>query len=300
METIKAEDAKKAPPEPVDFTIPRRIELQYQAAIRKLLVPELPKKSEEMSFDEWLQALARMSERRDIADAAAFLAGQMIEWVNVVNARTWRVASARSQRSAMLYRLLQDEMRGPVGLAYRNLVRENAEYISSIPAVVARHLTGDIARAQQAGARPETVAKMMRHRFPELTSSRIELIARTETMKASSALTQVRSEALNLPFYIWITSEDGRVRPSHRNLNGVVIPWNDPPSPEALIGQRSSLGHYHSGNCPNCRCTQIVVLTLDDIFGVKATARVYAHGQIANMGRAQFARFSGIQEERAA
>jgi len=289
----------KKPPV-VDFGIPRRIELEYQAAIRKLIVPEIPKKTEDMSFQEWLQTLARISERRDIADAAAHLAGQMVLWVNVVNARTWRAASARSQRSAMLYRLLQREMSEPVGRLYRDLVRENAQYISSVPADVASHLTGEIASAQQAGARPETISRMMRIRFPELTGSRIQLIARTETMKASSALTQVRSEELNLPFYIWITSMDGRVRPSHRNLNGVVIPWNDPPSPEDLIGVRSSLGHYHSGNCPNCRCTQIVVLTLDDVFQFGPVARVYNQGRIVNMGRAQFVRFSGLREERAA
>lgn len=291
---------KKPEPAPVDFSIPRRIELQYQAAIRKLIVPQIPKKPEEQTFQEWLIELTRMSERRDLADGAAYLAGQMVEWVNVVNARTWRAASSRSQRSSLLYKLLGQEMKGKVGSLYRDLVRENAEYITRIPSEVATKLTQDIAVAQQAGIRPESIAKMMRIRFPEMTQSRIQLIARTETMKASSALTQVRSQELNLPYYIWLTSSDSRVRPSHRNMNGVVIPWNDAPSPEALIGVRSTLGHYHSGNCPNCRCTQIVVLTLDDIFGRSTRARVYTGGGITIMGRAQFIRFSGLTEERAA
>jgi len=199
-----------------------------------------------------LAEVARISERRDIADAAAFIAGRMGMWINSVNQRTWREAAARSTRSRMLHQLLQRELQGPVGELFRQLVKDNAQYITRIPREISEHLTEHIAKAQQAGARPETIAKFMRERFPAMTKNRIRLIARTETIKASSALTQARSEELDIPAYEWLTSQDSRVRKSHRKMQGVIVLYNDPPSPEALVGEKSTLGHYHAGNAPNC------------------------------------------------
>lgn len=280
-----------------DFTLPRRIEQMYQGAIRRLIVPEIPKKQPDQTFEQWLAYIAGISERRDIADAAAFIAARMVRWVNVLNARSWREASAQAQRSRMLHGLLMREMKGPVGDRVLELVRENAKYITRIPREVSEHLTHDILRMQQAGSRPETIARLMRQRFPKMTASRIRLIARTESMKASASLTEARSEELKIPGYVWRTSRDSRVRPSHRHMDNVIVLYNDPPSPEALIGERSTLGKYHAGNAPNCRCPQLPLLTLDD---VKWPHRVYRRGHIDYMSRMQFADFSGLRERRAA
>lgn len=282
------------------FRPPSRIEMAYRASIRKLIEGAIPSWAPEMSIDDWLQKLANLSHAADIAEMGAAIAARMVRWVSVDNARTWREASSRSQRSLMLYRLLQNEMSGATGARYREIVAQNAHYIRRIPFDVAETLTGEIARAQQGGARPAAMARMMQVRFPQLVSSKINLIARTETSKASTALTQARSEDLNLPAYIWMTSMDSRVRPSHRNMNGVIVFWNDAPSPEQLIGVKSTLGHYHSGNCPNCRCSQHVILSLDDVFDRGSTARVYWGGSIVRMGRKQFASVSGIESRVAA
>jgi SPP1 gp7 family putative phage head morphogenesis protein len=280
-----------------DFTVTRRIELEYQRLIRRLMLSSIPQRKPDVSFEQWIAELAAVSERRDVADAAAYVAGEMGRWVNVLNARTWREAATRAQRSSMLHRLLQREMAGPVGIALRRIVDENAAYISSIPRKVAQQLTGEIAEAQQAGARPEAIAKMMRHRFPQLTRTRINLIARTETMKASAALTQARAEHLGLPCYEWLTSEDTRVRPSHKNMEGVIVFYDDPPSPEALIGEKSTLGRGHGGTFPNCRCPQSPLLTLDD---VKWPHRVHRNGRIMSMTRIAFRNLSGMKERTAA
>jgi SPP1 gp7 family putative phage head morphogenesis protein len=279
------------------FDIPNRIEEMYRRAIRRILIPEFHRKPEEQSYTDWLREIASISERRDVADAAAYIAGQMVNWVNVKNAQTWREAAMRAQRGQMIYRLLQRELRGVIGDRVRDLVRENATLITRIPNEIAERLTADIAKAQQAGERPEAIEKYMRTMFPRMTKNRIRLIARTESMKASTALTQARSEELELPAYVWMTSHDSRVRDSHRNMDGVIVLWRDPPSPEALIGERSTLGHYHVGDCPNCRCTPIVILTLDD---VQFPARVYSYGRIKYMMMDEFSRLTRIRERRAA
>ena len=126
---------------------------------------------------------------------------------------------------------------------------------------------------------------MLRTRFPQLLSSRVRLISRTETAKASSALTKARAEDLNLDWYVWQTSDDARVRTSHKKMNGVLVPWSSDPDPEALVGEKSTLGAYAVGNCPNCRCTPLVLLSADDVTWPR---RVYWNGAIKQMNKQQF------------
>lgn len=284
----------------IEFTHPTRIEQAYRKAISEVVSTWLPQMPQGLDPEEWIQRLTLLAHNDEISNLSASVAARMVRWVNVENAKTWREASARSQKSRMLYRLLERELKGSVGTRINQLTHENAQLIRSIPTKVAEILTREVAKAQQQGTRPETIAKMIRQQFPRHTESRIKLIARTETAKASTALTRARSEELDLPFFIWRTSADQRVRPSHRTMNGIVVGWSDPPSPEALIGEKSSLGHYAPGNCPNCRCTPLVILTLEDIYGRGSIARVYANGRIATMTRAQFAHMSGIESRLAA
>ena len=275
----------------------QRLQRLYEQGMRAITGRVLLKKQPEQSFQEWLAALTRRSQEPDIQAASQLLAERMVNQVSTKNMRTWRAAAAKSQRSAMLYRLLQQEMAGPTGVRVNAIVRENAKLISSLSIEAATTFVDEITKAQQAGARSTTIDKMARARFPELLRSRIHLISRTETSKASSALTQARSEALNLPCYIWRTSKDARVRDSHSLMDGVVCFWADPPAPETLDGIKSTLGHYNCGDAPNDRCYPEVVLTLDDI---AFPARVATKGRIITMTKPQFKQQFAVQELEAA
>jgi SPP1 gp7 family putative phage head morphogenesis protein len=256
-------------------------------------MPQLP----EESLTDWLARIAARSQEKDVQAASQTLAERMVAWVNVGNQKTWRQAAAKSLQSQKLYQLLQREMQGATGRAVQRLIAENARYISSVPVEAARTLVDEVTKAQQSGARAGMIDKMLRNRFPELLRSRTKLIARTETAKASTALTQARCEELDLDWYEWLTSDDVRVRPSHKNLAGVIVPWADPPSPEALVGEKAGLGHYHAGACPNCRCSQAPVMSLDD---VKFPARVYWAGRVQRMTKQQFKQIAVRLESRAA
>ena len=94
---------------------------------------------------------------------------------------------------------------------------------------------------------------------------RARLIARTETSKATTALTQARAEELDLQWYLWRTSEDQRVRVSHRRMNNVIFNWKSPPAPEKLVGEKSTAGRYHAGNIWNCRCYPEPLLRFDQV-----------------------------------
>lgn len=281
---------------PPEFGPTQRLQKAYEAAIRKIVRRVLPPSMPSLTVTEWLEQIAQRSREADVMDASEFLAKRMIFWVNVRNLKTWREAAARSQSSRKLYSLLQHEMRGATGARVTQLVRENAALISSLPLKSAITLSDEIRRAQQAGSRPETIAKMVRTRFPELLRSRVKLISRTETHKASTALTRARCDDLNLDWYLWRTSEDGRVRASHKKMDGVLCSWNDPPSPEALAGEKPE-GRYAVGEIYNCRCVPIVLLSAQD---VSWPHRVHYHGSIKQMTLPDFKKIAQNVEERAA
>jgi SPP1 gp7 family putative phage head morphogenesis protein len=278
---------------PAEFSLPKRLALQYERAIHKIVGKVLKPIGPGQTLDSWLADLARRASQRDIQEASELLAKRMCHWVNVTNARTWREAASRSQHSRRLYLLLQRELQqGATGARIATIVRENARLISSIPLEAATVLTREVTKAQQQGARPSTVAKMLRTRWPKLLKSRVNLIARTETAKASAALTRARSEDVGADWYVWMTSEDARVRVSHKKMNDVLFTWTDPPSPEALVGEESTLGKYNVGECPNCRCVSAPLLHADDVTWPR---RVYYQGRIQQMTKVKFLAIAGQQ-----
>ena len=226
----------------------------------------------------------------DIDAFALNIARRMVQGVSIQNARSWRQAAlqAGSQR---IYRALQTEMQGPVAQEARRLIRENAALIRSLPNDLALSTSRFVASQQRKGLRSEEIAEMLAARVPILARNRIHLIARTETAKAETAFSQARAENLGIRWYEWVTAKDQRVRVSHQKMNEVLVAWSNQPSPEQLVHEKSTLGHYAPGGCPNCRCVAIPLVRLDE---VSWPHRVYVRDQIVWMNRVDFARIAGL------
>lgn len=79
--------------------------------------------------------------------------------------------------------------------------------------------------------------------------NRARLIARDQTNKFNGQLTQLRQQELGITSYVWTTSQDERVRPTHRVLDGETFTWEKGPK----IG--------HPGSEINCRCIAQPVIT---------------------------------------
>ena len=280
-----------------EFGPTQRLQRSYESGIRQITKRILAPRKPGQSFEQWIAMLVGRSKQPDVQKAAKLLASRMVASVAKTNYRTWREAAAKSSKAQQLFKYLQNEMVGPTGARVHTIVRENAELISSLPIEAAQRVTEEITKATQAGARPETIAKMYRQRFPQLLRSRVNLISRTETAKASSALTQARCERLNIEWYQWETATDKRTRASHKNMHKVVVPWSQAPSPELLIGEPTQ-GHYHAGEIYNCRCVVLPLLTLDDIH---FPARVYWQGKVTTMTKQGFRKIAvGLEERQAA
>lgn len=275
---------------PKDFSPHRRIEHEYGTLIDKILKRYLGDLANETPANV-LRAFANLSKNTAVLESlGANIAKRMVTQVRVANARSWRSAARAGSRGREIYDALQRELYTGVGRRVNELVEENARLISSIPQDVRVIVNREIAEKQFEGLRPEEIADFLRARLPVLTRNKARLIARTETGKAATALTRARSENLGINWYQWATSEDERVRASHRLMDKILVEWNDAPAPEALAGIKSNLGHYHAGNAPNCRCDAYPMVTLD---AISWPARVYSNGAIVRMKRSEFAELSG-------
>jgi SPP1 gp7 family putative phage head morphogenesis protein len=231
-----------------------------------------------------LKLYASSQAYRDWCDALAL---NMTTQVNKGVSATWREASRKAGRGSELYAAILEELQTPNGGVFFQIVRENAEMIKTFPLDVSQELTQFIMKEGTQGRRGSDIANDLIKKFPDIAKTRLQLIARTEVSKTQSALTQARASDLGLNWYLWRTSEDARVRSSHRHMEGVLVNFNNPPSPEALDpkGEQVPYGNYHAGNAPNCRCYEEVIVNLNY---VDFPAKVYKNNVIARMTRAAF------------
>ena len=198
--------------------------------------------------------------------------------------RTWREAARVNSQGRTIYESLRKELQGPIRGFFYYQVNRNAEIIKTLPLDITTKVTNFISDETIKGRRASDIALDIQKMFPSASKAKASLIARTEVSKTQTALTRARSESLGLPWYVWRTSEDSRVRNSHEIMDDVLVMWNDPPSPEALKGEKS-LGRYHAGEIFNCRCYAQALITLDD---VQWPHKVYRNGSITRMTRVQF------------
>lgn len=210
---------------------------------------------------------------------------RMVTPIAVQNMRTWRKAAKKATRNPYLYRLLMREINQGLKSDIEIQIEENANLIKTLPTDVAKKVTKDISDMALKGMRASEIAKVIREQTDKHSRASAKLIARTEVSKTTTALTKARCDNLDLHWYIWRTAEDGdRVRKSHRIMEGVLVNWNEPPSPEALAGEKS-VGNYHAGNIWNCRCYPEPLIEIDDI---SWPHKVYTNGKIQTMGKMQF------------
>ncbi|MGO9430168.1 phage head morphogenesis protein [Rhodoblastus sp.] len=132
-----------------------------------------------------------------------------------------------------------------VALRIRELMAEQVHLIKSLPLDAAERVQHVAQEGVIRGARFETIAREI-ERGGEVSKSKATLIARTETGRVTTALTQARAESTGSVGYAWRTVQDADVRPSHRAMEGKFVAWDTPPTLDGLKG--------HAGALPNCRC----------------------------------------------
>nr|WP_236614537.1 phage minor head protein [Sporomusa ovata] len=278
---------RRAIMKPEGWQAQRRIETDYDRAIRRLIQrtwqiigidPDL------LSPWDFVRRLERLANTGSFDHFALATAKRMITQTFFDTAQTWREAARGGSKGRLIYEVLRQEMQGPVGNMVYVLIDRNAGIIRSMPFDLASQATLYIQEQTAEGKRPEQIAQELLQKFPHMSAKKAALIARTEASKSHTALIQARSDRLGLAWYVWRTSQDGRVRSSHKHMEGVLCRFDTPPSPE-LLADEKNVGSYNAGEIYNCRCYPEPLIDITDI---SWPHKVHYGGQIVRMSKEQF------------
>lgn len=153
---------------------------------------------------------------------------------------TWRTLS--QEISFGLKRELES---APTGMLMRDILHQQVMRIQSIPLEAASRLEKLTLKALVSGSRGGEIEEALLS-TGEVAKSKAIMLARTSVSTAATSLIEARALHIGSPGYLWRTSRDGAVRPSHRLMEGKFVRWNEPPV----------LDDYqaHAGQFANCRC----------------------------------------------
>lgn len=214
----------------------RGVELAYQKAIKSLI--------EEMSgsYEYWLKAAYRKRPPRmsalieDAVSPSRFIARILDElikrWMGRFNTRAKEIAKTyithqyRHSDSAFRQALKESgwaidfKMSQAMTDALNAQIADNIGLIKSIPQQYHQKVEGIVMRSYTVGADLETMIKELKALYPA-ASHRAVLIARDQSAKANSVVTQARQIELGIEEAIWIHSRGGKTpRPDHVAANG--------------------------------------------------------------------------------
>jgi len=135
--------------------------------------------------------------------------------------------------------IIQDEGLGDILVA---TTRENVALIRSIPEEYFKKIETLVFTSTTQGDTAGSMIKQIQG-INKTTAKRAKLIARDQSSKLNSALSQQRQQNLGVEEYVWKTSGDERVRENHKSKNGKTFRWDKPPKDTG-----------HPGQDIQCRC----------------------------------------------
>ena len=89
-----------------------------------------------------------------------------------------------------------------------------------------------------------------------ISYNKAKFLAKQETSLMVSKYRQIRYEEVGVRKYMWSTSRDSRVRHDHRELQGKIFDFNQPP-----VTDRHTMARNNPGEDYGCRCVAIPVLS---------------------------------------
>jgi SPP1 gp7 family putative phage head morphogenesis protein len=192
-----------------------------------------------------------------VADVAALMetlnryANMLHPWSQSVVSRmiadvSRRDATAWEKHGKIIGQALRKEINNaPTGAAMRAHMAEQVKSITSLPREAAERVYRLTGEGITKGTRATEIAKEIM-RSGEVSKSSAMRLARTGVSSTATALTRARAEHIGSEGYTWRTSKDGDVRPTHKEMEGKFVRWDDPPTIDGFTG--------HCGEAANCRC----------------------------------------------
>ena len=225
------------------FKRAKKLEANYAARLRKIArhVGEIVSGFDWSDLAANLLAQTALKKYADLLKPwAESVANRMVTEVAASDRQSWRKLSARIGQT-----LAKEIDTAPTGQVMRESMRRQVDLITSLPTEAAERVHKLTQEGITQGRRASEIADEIL-KTGEVTRSRATLIAVTEVSRTGAELTRARALHIGSPGYRWRTAKDTTVRPSHRQMEGKFVGWNDPPTLDNLTG--------HAGCLPRCRC----------------------------------------------
>lgn len=240
LKELKTKNKKKDKVEVRPIEIPVNIEREFKAnmraynqkfkeTIRKVLFPMIERYStlvtdKGLTFDsvgeDINNAIEAIKKEFDFIGAAERISSQMIERVNSVNSRK-----------------MTNKVNNAIGVDLENVIKsenlsefielqslKNANLIKSVPTESVEDIRRIVLNGLGEGMRAEEIKKQISGNYPSSVfnkmNNRIATIARTETAKLNSQITNKRLENLGVKRAVWDATGDSRTRECHAKRDG--------------------------------------------------------------------------------
>ncbi len=280
----------------INYTLTKRIEQQYGRDLYnvssevdrmvKSFTSKIDTGKEKIEIEDIGDLIEKLQEYSEkINDWATRTANRMLYSLESQDLKQWE------QHSKKMSVLMKQQLKqADIKRIMNQYMNDNVRLITSLPLNAAQRVHKLVTENLVTGKRASSVAKEIM-KTGEVTQSRANLIARTETSRAVTGLVMARAESIGLDFYIWYStggySGDGRTRKAHRYMNGVICKWNDVPNPEKLFPDPKAkpYGSYLPGATFNCRCFASPLIRLSDSVW---PAKVHVKGKIVKMNQQEF------------
>lgn len=274
-----------------DWNMNRIAEIKYKTSLKKLLKIMNAVVKDSGYSTQMIEALSKLSKDQNFIDLSINVATRFTTHLNSEEEKTWKEVAKELKGGKILAEMFEKSLDVNVRRTMEQTIASNAKLISEIPLGVSEKITDYVASETRKGYRADQISKNLKKKYSQYSESKINLIARTEASKGSTALTESRSKDVGSMWYVWRTANDGnRVRDSHQIMQGVVCNWNDPPSPE-LLDKEKFVGNYHPGGIWNCRCWPQPVILLSQL---RFPIKIHINGSIVRMNKEDFIRLGGM------
>lgn len=134
-------------------------------------------------------------------------------------------------------------------------VSENVDLIKTVPNQSLDKMKELVYQSYMRGATTTDIVKEIQRQYG-MDKRHAKLIARDQTAKLNANITEHQQRDAGVSRYKWSGVLDRRERRSHRELEGHIFSWDDPP--ETDRGRRC-----HPGQDYQCRCCALPVFDID-------------------------------------
>jgi len=149
------------------------------------------------------------------------------------------------------------------GELYRTMmerwVEDNVALIKTIPQESLGRMRQIVLEGYRNGETTTTIVKQIQRTY-SVDRRHAQLLARDQIAKLNGDITQQQQQDAGVVEYVWSTSGDSRVRPSHAALNHKRFRWDDPPVVDEKTGRRC-----HPGKDYQCRCCALPVFNIKTV-----------------------------------